>query len=398
MAACNFVFILGSFIASPDRDPEPTHMQTQTRRRQLATTSKPRAIACSASIVFGILFLDIGLKDIGHPGVSSIFAGTFVEFGSSLVETKSSLVDGGLWVTPAAITVATSLLTCAAVLSGIEVALSRHDRWRAAAGMTAGTFLFAFIASAGTGIRNHLLVSIIIFAAAYLAARIYISGSGYRLPVQALIGGGVVGAGFLAWVVVVQSARRGDFSFARVGATLDYLRSWFAGYLPALSQWSSDADFEGGIPGVNLLRGVLTPLGLADGEGFSEQIRVISIGDGATSNAMTIFRVLILDFGYVGSIVVCAAAGFISQRIYQRVANGYPDALVPLAAVYAASFYSINYWFFAYGSRIAGAVLGFVVFVYSVRNGSADRRAAVSQAAGHIARGGARPSGGREVL
>ncbi len=372
VATCNFVFIVGAFSASAISDRLPAEATLSDRQKKLEATSRIRSVACIASVLLGLMALTFGLKEIGHPGLSSLFSGSFVQFGTSLVETKSSLNIDGVWVTPTAITVASAFLTCASVLSGVECALAHRGWWKVPSALVVAVLTFAFITSATTGIRNHLLVSILIFATACLAAKVLTTGGRVRISGRAYVIGAVVGGVFLAWVVIVQSARRGDFSFARVGATLDFLRSWFAGYLPALAQWSSDTDPQAGIPGLNLLRGILTPLGVVEGEGFSEQIPVVSIGNGATSNAMTIFRVLLLDFGYVGSIVVCAVAGFISQRVYTRVVNGSINSIVLLAAVYAAAFYSINYWFFAYGSRIGGVVLAFVVIAYSIRNQSTE--------------------------
>jgi len=375
VTACNFAFILAAYIASAGRAHEPAENIVSCRRQELEVASKIRSTACIASIVLGLIALNSGLKEMGNQGLVWLFSGSLADFQTSLVETKTSFANEREWVTPAAISVALVFLTCAAILSGIESAIARRERRRVAGVLLVGLAAFAFIASAGTGVRGYLLVTGLFFCASYLAAKIFVLGGAFRIPGCAYVVGIVTAFVFLIWVVVVQSARRGDFSFGQVGETLDYLRLWFAGYLPALSQWSSGADLHGGgVPGMHLLAGVLSNLGIGQGEGFTEKISQAEIGDGVTSNAMTVFRVLLVDFGYPGSLVACVVAGFISQQVYLRVLRGSAWAIVPLAAIYAAALYSFNYWLFARGSRIGGVVLAFIIVVVSTRLRSAVPR------------------------
>lgn len=372
VSACNLAFLVGAFIANGG-----VHAATADvpgRFIQLQRGSKLRARACLLTVAIGIASLELGLRQIGHPGLRFLVSASVVDVAEALVTTKSSFNVNGVWVRPAGISAATLLLLCASVLAGIEASLSRRHAWRTGIMTFLSVALLAALLSLSTGIRSYLLLASVMGVGSYLASSVVASRSQFRIPKKAYATGVVVMLGLLLWTVVVQSARRGDLSFTGLGDTLDYLRAWFAGYIPAFSQWSASQSVVGDGLGTNLLRGVVGPLGLSRGEGVDSPLAAVAIGGGATSNAMTIFRVLVSDFGYAGSVLACAAAGFVAQRIWRRASVGSAAWIVALAATYAAILYSFNYWFFAYGSRIAAVVLaGLVVWAADVRTRAAAR-------------------------
>lgn len=293
---------------------------------------------------------------MGRPGLGGVFSGGFVAFANNLRETKASLAVGGEWSVPSGISNASLLLVGAATLIGFLLGYTKKPR---AASMFLGAAVLGvtFLVSASTGVRSYLLVTMLLLIGTYVASRVCFIGREFKIPLRVYISGLVVIGAFLVWVVIVQSARRQDFTFARVGDTLGYLRAWFAGYIPALSVWSQSGLSGSPALGENMLRAVLEPLHLVSGQGFSEQISTVEIGGGATSNAMTILRPLLLDFGYVGSILFCVAAGLVCQRVFMLARSGRIGFVIPLAAAYVSCVFSFNYWFFAYGSRVIGIVL-----------------------------------------
>lgn len=369
VAVCNFVFIGAAAIATSNDGQNLTEAVKAERRSDLFPGSRLRFLAGVASVALGLVALSLGLRKLGRSGVRGIFNGSFNEFASSLVETKASFADERVWVTPPEISAALLLLTCAAILAGIEAGLVVAERRRSTIALCVAVAAFAFMASAGTGVRGHFLTTAILFTVSYLAAKSFINGQSYKLPTKFFMAGLLLVSSFLIWAVVVQSARLRDLSFSQLGATLDHLRAWFAGYLPALSQWSAETDlpgrvFSGEVP--VLAAGALGPLGVGQGEAFTEKVGLAEIGDGATTNAMTLFRVLLLDFGYAGTLVACAVAGFVAQRIYIKVVSGATWAIVPLVGLYASVLWSFNYWFFARGSRVSGLLLALIVVLVSM--------------------------------
>jgi oligosaccharide repeat unit polymerase len=374
VGVCNFAFIAGALMASGQSDREQHRVYRDSARwDRLEASSNIRLLVGAACVLVGLIALNIGLKKLGHPGVASIFMSSFSEFSKLANETKNSMSQGGLYVRSAGVTLATALLTCSAVLSGIELALVRRKLLVDARAqlLAAGVFGFAFLMSAGTGVRSYLLVALLLAASAYFAMKACLTGADFRIPRRLYISGFVAFSMLAIWSVVIQSGRRRDYSFARVSETLDYLRGWVAGFMPALSQWISAGGLQGDLlsldrfAGSHLLRGVLAPLGFESGQGFDEVVSAVVIGDGASSNAMTIFRVFLQDFGYTGTIIVTFFVGFISQHVYNRVGKGSFGLVVPLTGFYAAILFSVNYWFFAYGSRVLGISLAFVVVLLS---------------------------------
>jgi oligosaccharide repeat unit polymerase len=376
VGVCNFAFIAGALIASHPSDRKPRSVALDTARwDRLEESSNIRLLVGAACVLVGLIALNIGLKNIGHPGVASIFANSFSEFSQLANETKIGMTQLGLYVRSSGLTVATVLLSCAAVLSGIELALVRRKLLvdSRAQLLAAGVVALAFLMSAGTGVRSYALIALLLAGSAYLAMKACLTGADFRIPRRLFISGFATVSMLALWSVVIQSGRRRDYSFDRLGDTLDYLRTWVAGYMPALSQWISAGGLQGDLlsldrfAGSHLLRGGLAPLGLASGQGFDEVVEVVAIGNGATSNAMTIFRVLLQDFGYPGTIIATLVLGFIAQRVYSRVGKGSIVLVVPLAGFYAAILFSVNYWFFGYGSRVVGVALAFAVVLLSVR-------------------------------
>ena len=361
VSSCNVAFILAAYIASAPKVNDSTKIGAAVQHQPFLDATRLRSTIGLILVAVGIVALDLGLKQLRHPGIVGVFGGSFTDFATSLRDTKSSLNVAA----PLEFTVSTALMNCAAVLAGIQSALPRS---RVGIGLIAGTIGLAFMQSAGTGVRSYLLMAILILISSHLATKLYMNGVAFRFRARALMTSGALVFAFLVWVVIVQSARRGDFSFAQVAATLDYLRAWFAGYIPALSQWTATFDLYGSpsdnpLPAENLLRGVLGPLGFVSGEGIDSVTAAVDIGSGAFSNAMTVFRPLLSDFGFAGSIVACAIAGLLSQTAYRRVSSGSVALLVPLIACYAAIIYSFNGWFFAYGSRLVGVALALVIVV-----------------------------------
>jgi oligosaccharide repeat unit polymerase len=229
--------------------------------------------------------------------------------------------------------------------------------------------LISLIFSASANVRSLLLVPIIVgffsfYTGAILTNRTHLFASKYTIF-------GVVSAvvGFATWILVVQSARMGDPNFERVGETLNHMRPWFAGYIPAVSVW-----YEEGFGmteygwGRYFFRAVLAPLGLVSGEGFDERVDAVNIGNWQTSNAMTIFRVLIADFGPIGAVLSTFMLGYFGELTYRKTICYGGAWLVLLVAFYCAAFFSVNFWFFFYGARVFGFFSAALVVALLSRN------------------------------
>jgi oligosaccharide repeat unit polymerase len=361
---CDLGFIISYSVAS-------AHGVTQTvpklpsLRVDLGTVIDTNVFRYSfwIAIVLGLGFLQLGVADLGRGNLTSLFAGSFAQFSNALTTTKASLQAGGVENVPTAITLAGTCQVCAAALSAIGFAASSGGKARKGALTFVCQFGLGFLISAVTGVRTYVLIAVLVYFAAYLATKISIEGLAFRISSRLITAGVGAVVAFLVWTVIVQSARRGDATLSHVGGTVGYLRAWFCGYMPALSVWSHTSSPAALGWGVNLGRGLLGPLGLVPQAVYGLQTPVVAIGGGATSNAMTIFRPLLLDFGHVGSVVAVIVAGFASERVFRGVLRGSMGYVVMLTAVYAAVLFSFNDWFFGYGSRVLGLLSALVVLL-----------------------------------
>ena len=372
------VFVLGAIVggaASPivrivdSGPPSPSWMEALKRGENF------RRLANIGSLVGGTLALEVGVRQMGGRGVLPIILGGRDVIFESMRVGKASLTEGDAFSVPLGVTLATLALSCSAILIGLQLGVATPGMRRRSRVLSVTALgAYAFVMSVTTGVRSFLLVGALLLAFTWLAARVACSGGENVITgrVVSVLGGGV--AVFFVWTVVVQSARLKDVGLQYVGETLEHLRPWVAGYLPALSGWYEDIPSDHPLTGGRLLaRGVLTVLGLDGGEGVDTRIGFEEISSGVYSNAMTIFRLLWTDFGVAGGALACFVFGFTAQRVYRSAINRGGAWIVVLGCYYVAIFFSINYWFFAYGARVYGAFAALLVVHLSMRIG-ADRQ------------------------
>lgn len=365
----NLMFYLGGIIATAGWHPPPlSSLQISARREHLALGLRSRQVIAWLLVLISIIAMDNGMREMGNSsGILSFASAGQDQFFEMLRLGKASLSEDGEWAIPRGITVATAALCAAGILVGIDLKSRETGRSPTRSAVLAvAVGLATFVLSAGTGVRGLLIVVGFLLLGGYLAAEAFCTGGRNAITRRVVGWLGISVVGFLVWVVVVQSARLQDSSFSNVGQTLDHLRPWFAGYIPALSQWyelhfsSSDLTW-----GSTLMRSIAGPLGLASGEGFDAQVGFVWIADGISSNAMTIYRVLWSDFGVVGGAGLSMIAGFAAQFIYRRAVERSGIWLPLLAAAYASVLYSINYWFFGYGARVLALAIVVAVFIFT---------------------------------
>lgn len=217
----------------------------------------------------------------------------------------------------------------------------------------------ATLFSAATTLRGFLAVPLVLATAAALAG-MAISGRERAVISRKSVGIATLAvSGFVVLLVALQMARMGGRT--TLLGTLDHLRPWFAGYIPGFANWY--AEEKGGelAYGLWFFRGFLAPLGLVDGEGFTETTSQIPLGNGQTTNAMTFLRAAVADFGSLGAVAWCALMGAVSALVFRLAKGGSRLAAILLVAVYAGIAWSPNYWFFAYGARIISVGLAAIV-------------------------------------
>ncbi|PHR94184.1 MAG: hypothetical protein COA69_00885 [Robiginitomaculum sp.] len=370
----NVTFIIGaSFVRTPIL-PSFNIEQSNTERyvyKRFLSGSKFRYHIMYITCVLGWLFLNAGFLELGHSGgMLSIFRGGTRGFFEIMRVSKSSLFLGNEYAIPVGIK-ATSMAICiTSILAGLEAASPSRRTRRHTLIFLAFFLPQIFLLSAGTGVRSFILIPGLLFGFSALATGVFLSGGRNVISLRMILTTMFIVLVFFVWVIIVQSARLKDTEFTQLSATLNHMRPWAAGYIPALSVWYDTRFDDAGIGfGVTFFRGILAPLGLVTGEGFNERITLTRIGDGQASNAMTIFRVIFLDFGRAGSVIFCFCAGLLSQLTFRKAIMCGGAWVALLGCVYCAVFFSINFWFFAYGSRLIGGALAVILVGVSVTIG-----------------------------
>ncbi|MCY1707576.1 O-antigen polymerase [Pannonibacter sp. SL95] len=322
-------------------------------------------------LILLLLLSCLPLIDLGMRSFSSVSLLGLLSSGdrmfSIMKENQAALYQDNELNFPGSFKLVTMILVFSAALIPITL-LSRKNRYPVANAIL--LLIVSFLFSAASNVRSLLLVPLLMFSFSFVAACVVTQKTRILTRPRNLLSAVGLVTFFLVWIVVAQSARLGDADFERVGKTLDHMRPWFAGYVPALSVWYETyaQDYQMGL-GTNLLRGLLGPLGLVSGEGFDSRLIAVDIGNGQTSNAMTIFRVLILDFGLFGTAIACYFWGLVAEYTYYKAIKSAGAWIVALSAQYCAVFFSLNYWYFAYGARIfgiigAGFAVSFLVHLY----------------------------------
>ena len=332
------------------------------------TSSFDEIVRHSRAISFGSTFLlclsleliDLGMRKFSNSTLMQFLSNDRARMFEIMKDNQAALYLNNELNFPKEFTFVTMIFIVVAILCFYRLSFSKLKR----IDIFNAIFLIvaALVFSAAANVRSLLLVPIIVGFFSFYTGCI-VNSRKHLLTAPRTLAGTLVGViGFGAWIIVVQSARMGDVGFSRISDTLDHMRPWFGGYVSALSAWyelqSGQFDLTWG---ASFFRAVLGPLGIVSGEGFDERLSEVSIGNWQSSNAMTLFRVLILDFGPAGSVLFCLVMGYLGELSYTRAITRRGGWIALLIAFYCAVFYSINYWFFSYGARVFGLFLAILI-------------------------------------
>lgn len=148
-----------------------------------------------------------------------------------------------------------------------------------------------------------------------------------------------------------QSMRLGDYSFQQTAKTIEHMRIWFAGYLPAFNGWvwkSWNGRLNYGASCFRFLPAVMT--------GQTSYLDTfqsnVYIGNQTYGNASTMLRVVVNDWGLIGCGVFLFIWGAISRFLLTITRRGSIVGGILFTCNLAAIVWSPNQWYFLYGSRV----------------------------------------------
>jgi oligosaccharide repeat unit polymerase len=237
-----------------------------------------------------------------------------------------------------------------------------------------------------SSIRSPVFLFFLLLAAGCGAGATLTGKERTLLKPSRLIGLSCVLLALLAMMAFLQSIRLGDFALSDLGATLEHMRIWFAGYIPAFRGWLLqvwDGRLTYGAKSFRFLAGLISGSGSYVDTVDSD----IYIGDWRSGNAATALRTLINDFGFLGCGLFILMWGGASAYVTQKAREGSLVWTALLAVDLACVLWSPNNWFLLYGSRFmaGGLAAGYLMF------GLASRAARVGPGprAGPLAAGAA---------
>jgi hypothetical protein len=293
----------------------------------------------SGALLFGLLGAAILSNALGMPLFS--FRSFRAAFDAS-AENAGAIFRGEA-VYPLSAKLCFVMLQVGFIFAGIQLALRRGASFYS---LLAGLLITVLIWTIITTQRSNLVVAISWLiggaAAAVVASRREAAISRPSLVFKAALAAFIIAV----TIIAVHAIRLKMTDVSQVRGLLDYVRPWFAGYLPAFSAWYSD-KWNGQIDLGRSLFG-------AD-MGQLRWDNMVDIGDGRTSNAVTSISIFIRSFGVLGSIGFVMALGFVSQRTYVSCRSRSAIGWATYTLVVATILWSPNMWFLSYGSRVAAA-------------------------------------------
>jgi oligosaccharide repeat unit polymerase len=249
------------------------------------------------------------------------------------------------------------------LFGGILVAISQRRRYVIIAALP---ILPALLMTAVFTLRGFTIISILLWISSYLGTRVLLGRYQLFTKRHVIVGLLVVVLSF-SIVTGARFARRGSIDKRSIAAAYVDARTCAFGHIAVFSNWFDRKGLEVNNPllGAYTFAGIVDLLGIREREvGLFTEAVTLSSGD--TSTIYTVFRVLIEDFTFLGSLFVLFLVAFLASRVYQRVLQEDARTMPILAAFYATVLWSFCTSIWIWNSIIAAFVLfaaGFLIIL-----------------------------------
>ena len=220
------------------------------------------------------------------------------------------------------------------------------------------------------GVKMGIITAVLLFLSGYIVC-CFMLGKRVTVKLRTLLYA-VLGFLLLIGVLLVSMMFRiGKFDVDTLSVVLQKFVSYAFGHLPAFDNWASSQNImpDNLTFGGKLFFGITNFLGLMHREqGLYEEFSVISAG-GDETNVYTLFRILVDDFGFIGSLMFFVLLGIVSQVFYRKIQSlvDYRFSATFLVAVYFLIFWSFATSVFVYTSYIVPFLL-FYFFISKTTN------------------------------
>ncbi|ACB97440.1 O-antigen polymerase [Beijerinckia indica] len=251
--------------------------------------------------------------------------------------------------------IAFAMPQAAIVLVGVCSVIGRYQ-WMRRAILVIVSLFPLFVLTFVSTIRSPVFMSLLLLVSGIIAGQTLLGTERSIFSKRNTIAATVLVFGLVSMMAFLQSIRLGDFNFSQIGETLEHMRIWFAGYIPAFhgwywNYWSGDLAY--GNNTFKFLAGLIT-----GGGSYLDTVQSnIDIGDWRDGNASTALRVMVNDFGLIGCGIFLFTWGVISAFLVQKTREGSLYWAALLAYDIASVVWSPNQWYFVYGSRVLAPIV-----------------------------------------
>ncbi|KQN74788.1 hypothetical protein ASE94_00125 [Devosia sp. Leaf64] len=275
---------------------------------------------------------------------------------------------------PMTYNVANSLLLTYAIVLGVTLGLGFKHAWWAYVPILIFWFGNIIITT-----RAPIIFSASIVAFAFIYGKAIVNNKfapiklwNARVLLTLILGG----AGVLGLFYFVQTLRFGESGARDAAEVLQHLRKWPFGSLPSFSMW-----WEGWSGRVETPFGYYTFTGILDNLGIAERVKggfdeYVALAAGERGNVYTIFRGLIMDFGFTGAGVFCFLLGALGGVAYKGMRRGRLMMFSLYTAIICFMLWSFVISFFSFTSHIACFVLGPLALKYFAKRHVSSQRVA----------------------
>lgn len=189
----------------------------------------------------------------------------------------------------------------------------------------------------------------------------------YRYSFKKIINAILLIAILFSLLLISMMFRIGSFDVATLEIVTDKFSTYSLGHISAFDQWYSNVD-ENMINhtyGMKTLYGLSNVLGLLKREQgvFTDFIQISTFGGG--TNVYSLFRILIEDFGSIGTLAFMIIIGFVNGRSYKMIIrNHYIFFNITFQAI---SLFCILWGFVTTALAYTTYIVAFVFFYFIVR-------------------------------
>lgn len=216
-------------------------------------------------------------------------------------------------------------------------------------------FLPVILSSAIMTTKAGLLFQVFMWIAGWLAGRIQLGNT--KISGKIIFRLFFTAALLTGTFILTSMLRYKIYTLQAAGIIYEKLTVYFVGFLSGFSQWLSSQNFR--IYELGL--GKYTLAGLYDVVGFSQRSQgiineTVIVGRFST-NIFTLFRYIIQDVGFVGSIIVMVFIGFLFSIVYEFTKRGSLFAMSLLMLFYAQVLFSNTTSIFGYNTMIVAWII-----------------------------------------